>query len=138
MAANTSPIFTLVPVSKTVSVTTVTSDSPMRAGTGNNFATILTAGANGTRVDRIVLTSQGTSVAGQLLLFIYDGATNWFFKELTIAAVVASTTLAAATTELIRTDGLPICALPSGYSLKCCVTVTQTNALNVSAFGGDF
>lgn len=138
MAANTSPIFVLTPVTKTASVTTATSDSPPRNGTGNNFATILSAGSAGTRLERIVAASQGTSVAGELLLFIYDGSTNWFYKEMAITAITASTTLAAFTAELARTDGLPLLTLPSGYSLKCAVTVTQTHALNVSAHGGDF
>lgn len=138
MPANTSPVFTLVADAKTVSVTTATSDSPPRNGTGNNFATILTAGANGTRIDRITATSQGTSVAGELLLFIHDGSTNWFFKEIAISAITATTTVASFTSEIVRTDGLPLAVLPSGYSLKCAVTVTQTHAMNVTAFGGDY
>lgn len=137
MAANTAPVFTLVGVAKTASVTTATSDSPPRNGTGNNFATILSAGTNGTRIDRIVATSQGTSVAGELLLFIYDGTTNWLIKEIAITAMTASTTVASFTQELVRTDGLPLVILPSGYSLKCALTVTQTHALNVTAYGGD-
>lgn len=138
MPANTSPIFTLTPVAKTVSVTTATADSPLRGGAGNNFSTILSAGANGTRVDRITVQSQGTSVAGELLLFIHDGSVNWFFKEIAITAITASSTVAAFTAELVRTDGLPLAVLPTGYSLKCCVTVTQTNALNCTAFAGDY
>lgn len=138
MTANVQPLFVLTPVAKTASVTTATTDSPPRNGTGNAFATILSAGSAGTRLDRIVAASQGTSVAGELLLFIYDGTTNWFYKEIAITAITASTTLASFTSELVRTDGLPLLILPSGYSLKCCVTVTQTHAMNVSGHGGDF
>lgn len=147
MAANTSPIFGLVADSKNISASAAIAYSdastPRSGNTANITAgahvTLLTAGANGTRVDRITFEATATTLAGQLLLFINDGATNWFFKEVTIAAVTASTTLAAATAEIIRTDGLPICALPSGYSLKAAITVTPTSGvINIQAFGSDF
>jgi hypothetical protein len=139
VAANTSPIFSLVPVAKSVSITTATTDNPLRAGTGVNFGTVLSAGANGTRIDRITATGTATTVATQVLLFVFDGTTNFFFKELTLAAVTASTTTAAAAVELIRTDGLPVIAIPSGYSLKAAITVAPSSgAIIVTGFGGDF
>lgn len=147
MPANTAPIFGLVADAKTISASAAIAYSdastPRSGNTANITAgahvTVLTAGANGTRIDRIVFEATATTLAGQLLLFINDGSTNWFFKELTITAVTASTTVASSTVELIRTDGLPLLAIPSGYSLKAAITVTPTSGvINITAYGSDF
>jgi hypothetical protein len=135
MAANTSPVFTLTAQCPTVQVTTgqATTDNP-----STNVAIVLTAGANGTRIDRVVATSNGTSVAALLNLYINDGSTNRLIKQLPITAITGSTTVQTFTTEWVRTDGLPLVVLPTGYSLRATVTVTQTNALNVCAYAGDY
>jgi hypothetical protein len=135
MPANQAPIFTLVPVATTASVSAA---NTARDGTGT-LVTLLSAGANGTRLDRLVATATGQTAAAQLLLFVNDGTTSWLFKELTISAVTAGPTTAAATTELVRTDGLPIMAIPSGYSIKFCLTVAPVSGqVNVTAHGGHF
>jgi hypothetical protein len=135
MPANTSPVFTLTAQCPTVQVTTgqSTTDNP-----STNVATVLTAGANGTRVDRVVATSNGTSVAALLNLYINDGSVNRLIKQLPVTAITGSTTVQTFTTEWVRTDGLPLVVLPTGYSLRATVTVTQTNALNVCAYAGDY
>jgi hypothetical protein len=80
----------------------------------------------------------GTSVAGALLLFVNDTVSNFFIKEIAISAITASSTTAAFTAELVRTDGLPLILLPSGFILKAAVTVTQTHALVITAYGGAY
>lgn len=135
MSANTAPIFTLTPQSPTVQLTTgqSTQDNP-----GSNFSDVLTAGANGTRVDRVVITSTGTSVAALVNLFIHDGTNARLIKQIAVTVAVGNTTTPVYTAEWVRTDGLPLVVLPSGFKLRATVTVTQTNALNVTAFAGDY
>jgi hypothetical protein len=138
MAANTNPIFNLVGVAKSVTVSSATTDSPLRAGTGANFGTIVSAASNGTRIERVTARATGQVAATQVLLFLYDGSTSFFWLEGTLAAATASSTVAGSSVEFVRTDGLPLVTIPSGYSLKCALSVTTTSGVVVvTAFGGD-
>lgn len=99
----------------------------------STVVTILTAGSGGTKIESLVFEGTGTTLAGVIVVFIYDGSTYHAFYEEAVTAVTASTTAAAYRTE--RTfDNL---VLKSGESLR--VTSQVANQLcKVHAFGGDF
>lgn len=133
MAVNTSPIFPAAPVIGIASLagaTAVTSRAPI---TGTTGLTQLTAtSTNGTRVDSITVKAQGTSSAGLLDIWIYNGTTSYLFDEIAYAAVTANTTV----TSNVATNNYSTLVLPPTYQLYISQQV-QSNC-SVFAFGGTY
>lgn len=103
-----------------------------RDGTGT-VATVVTAGTQGTLVELIRAQANGTTTAGMLRLFIYDGANYRFYAEIPVAAITPSGTVEAWEGELIPTKPL---VLPTGYSLRA--TTHNGESFTVFATGGDY
>jgi|SRR6478609_3613615 len=94
---------------------------------------VFTAGSSGSKIESIVFEGTGSTLAGVVVIWIYDGSTNHVLYEEAVTVVAASTTVAAYRTE--RTfDNL---FLPSGYKLKATSQVAN-QLIKVHAFGGDF
>lgn len=103
-----------------------------RDGTGT-VATIVTAGAQGSRVDLIRSVAEGTTTAGVVRIFLHDGSTFFLVKEIIVAAVTPSTTVETSTLEWAPTE--PI-ILPSGWTLRASTNNAET--FNIFVFGGDY
>jgi hypothetical protein len=133
MPANFKPIF---PVSPVVGIATLTSPTAITSRANITGVTGLTSltptSTNGKRIDLIELTSKGTSSAGSLFVWMYDGTTSYLMDEILISAITPSTTVAAFTTSVAYTT----LVIPPTYRLYISVTVAQD--LNVFAFGGDY
>ena len=56
-----------------------------RDGSGT-IVDVLTAGSNGTRIDDITITASGTTTAGVVRLFLYDGTNTRLWKEILVTA----------------------------------------------------
>ncbi len=87
---------------------------------------------NGTKCYEINYKSKGTSLAGLLSIWVYDGTTSYLRDEIPIAAVTPSTT-AVSTSGRVTYDNL---ALKSTEALYVSVTVQQD--LTVFAACSDF
>lgn len=74
MAANTSPISPIAPA-ESWNTTPLVSANTALDGTGT-VGTIITAGANGTRVPRVRVVHRGSNVATVLRIFENNGLTN--------------------------------------------------------------
>lgn len=114
-----------------------TADTSLTAPT--TVGTVLTAGANGTRIDYIDIQGVATTVAGNINLFIYDGTTYMLWNQVNVIAVTSSTTSPAWQAVLSSTGNanlMPL-TLPTGYSLRATTSVAQTG-IRVTAYGGDF
>jgi hypothetical protein len=85
----------------------------LRDGTGT-IATVLTAGASGTRIDDIVITATGTTTAGMVRLFLHDGTNARLWREVPVSAVTPSGTVPAFTATL---SNLAL-VLQTGWSLR--------------------
>ncbi len=137
MTANAVPAFTNAPVIG-AGVTSLTADTGYggTGGTAPTTAVTVTSGStNGRKVKEIVIVPTGTVVACNVNLFLYDGTTYWLFDQATFGA----TTLAQATAQSRWSKQYPNLVIPTGWSLRATVTVTQTaNLFVVTAFGGDF
>jgi hypothetical protein len=133
LPANTSPVFTISPVAAIVEATAANTN---RDGTTGTYYTLVTGATNGTRIDRIVATATGTTAAGMLRFFLYNGTLNKLMKEIATSAVTPSGTVAAATYEWVRTDGLPLVVLPSTYQIR--VSTHNAETWEFVAFGGDY
>jgi len=108
-----------------------------RDGTGT-LAIVLTAGANGSRIDALVLQATGTTTGGMIRLFVHDGTNARLYAEVPVQAATPGGTVAAWTARLntnTATQFLPL-IIPSGYSLRASTNNAET--FNVIALGGDF
>lgn len=135
MPANTSPIFSRVPVIAWADVSTA---NTAKDGTGT-VAWVFTAGADGGRIDRIKIRAKGTNVATVLRVWINNGLTNataannTLFFELTIAATTVSEVAALADNEI--TMNLP---LPPGYRIGVTLGTAVAAGLHVTGIGGSY
>lgn len=109
-----------------------------RDGTGT-IGTVLTAGASGSRVDRIDVQATSTTTAGMVRLFIHDGTNARLWREVSVSAITPSGTVAAYAAAMSSNNGqdigyLPL-ILPTGYSLRA--STHNAESFNVIATGGD-
>lgn len=131
MTANFKPVFELTPVN--AGVTVVNAD-------GTNKKTIYTAGANGGRIDGILVCSDDTA-AVNLAFYINDGSADLYIGNVSVPIGSGYTTVA-------KVDGLAalkptyqnFIQMKAGYILKCnaVAAVTAAKTVTVVAIGGDF
>ena len=119
------PQYIGTPKSPTVSISTANTN---RDGSTGTYGTLLTAGAAGSRVDRVNITATGTTTAGMVRIFLGTA----LIKEVPITAITPSATQPAFSFEF--SAGW---VLQSGTVLKC--STHNAEAFNVSVVnGGDF
>ena len=63
-----------------------------RDGTGT-IATILTGGSSGTLIDAIRIVATGTTTAGVIRLYLYDGANTRLLDEIIVPVIAPSTSV---------------------------------------------
>ncbi len=123
------PIFAVTPNLGTAQITAATT---VRDGTGS-LVTAFTAGANGSRVDRITVTATVTTAAGSIMIFVSDGTVTRLLREIPVLATTASTTAVAWVGQL------PIAlTLKPGWTIKAGATVATGQPFNVLVEGADF
>ena len=140
MAQNTSPIF--LGSAKVSWILTNTTGITSTDGTDANVKLVFTADAtDGSKIDYIKVRYSGATGAATVLRFwVNNGATaatatnNTLIHELTIANL-AALSQTADNGEYIWNCNL---ALPAGYRIYCAAGTNITNALAVSAVGGDY
>lgn len=139
MAANTVPIFTLVPNCASANIAAA---NTARDGSGS-LVTLFTAGTNGSLLSKITFTSSQTTAAASALrvmrIFITDaaGANPRLRGEILLPVLTASTTVIGATAQFVFTDGI---VLKSGQLVKVTQSIygSAADATDVFAEGGDY
>jgi hypothetical protein len=139
MAANTSPIFTLTPNIGMAEVAAANTESD---GTGD-LVLLFTAGAEGSRVDRIrYQNAQSAAAASSAMVakfFITDtgGANPRLLVEVAIGAITRTVAVVGANGIYTFVNGLII---PSGTLLKVCQSVYAgvQDLMHYVCEGGDF
>lgn len=135
-AANTNPIFPLTPL---IGFGTITAANTATDGTGT-VGTLITAGGNGARLDRILLLPLGTNIATKAYIFVNNGGSqatatnNALIRDIPLAAATSSNT-ALIGSPVEYTVGLP---LPSGYVINWCLATAVANGWKATAIGGQF
>lgn len=128
----TAPVFTGT-VNVGSGLIPATLDTSLTAPT--NVTTILTAGASGSRIEEIRFQGVGTTVAGMVNVFRFDGTTYHLIDQIVISAVTSSTTAAAF--QFVKTYANLL--LKSGDTLRVSGTIAGNQSLvKVTALGGDF
>lgn len=102
-----------------------------RDGSGT-LADVLTAGTNGSRIDKIRVCASGTTTAGVIRIFLYDGTNTYLRNEILVDAITPSATIKVWEGEITFADGL---VLPTTWHLRA----STHNAENFKIFaqGGD-
>lgn len=108
-----------------------TLDTSLTAPT--NTTSLFTAGSSGTKVEEIVFQGVGTTAAGVVNVFAYDGSTYHLIDQVLVSAVTSNTTSVAFRAVRQYTN----LVLPSSsWSLRVTGTVsTNQSMIKVSAFG---
>lgn len=135
MASNVQPVF---PKSAIIGMGTITAANTAYDGTGA-LTTIVTAGADGTRIDALTARPLGSNVATVLRVFIHNGTTAFLFTEVAIAATTAIQT-AALTGQTLYFNGvdLPQLVLPTGYSIRCTLGTAVAAGIAITVNGGSY
>jgi len=116
-----------------IGATTVATANANRDGTGT-VAIVITGVGTGTQIREINLKGLGSTAAANVVLFLHDGVSTFsVLTEVAVTAITASTTTASYSSS-VRFDNL---FLPSGWSVRASVTVTQSPAIAVVALGAD-
>jgi hypothetical protein len=141
MAANTAPIFPLTPVSQGLSVVSASAITARTAIVGTTGLSLCyTAGANGSRIDTIILQATGTTLAGLIDFWIYDGTTSRLIYEAVVTVVTPNTTTTVGFNMAIATTlfngGIPL-TIPTTYALYCSSQVAS-QLIGVVTNGGNY
>jgi len=113
----------------------VSTANTARDGTGT-IATILTAGAAGTKIDEITVVAQADPADSIVTLFLHDGTTARYFDSFDLADPAAGS---AVLDPYRLSRAYANLEIPSGWSLRAAITAAPTAGLvGVFAFGADF
>lgn len=134
MAVNTDPAFVIRPHNGLARISTANTN---RDGTGT-LGSVITGATDSTRVDRVEIKATGTTTAGMIRLFVFDGvSTTLLFREIVVSAItVGSSTPSFGYTVTSPDINAPLLMLPSGYILKAGTHNAET--FDVIALGGDY
>jgi hypothetical protein len=123
-----SPAYTATPRTERA---TISAANTNRDGTGT-IVNLFTAGANGSRVERITVCATGTTTVGMIRFYLFDGTNTDLWKEVGVTAVTPSSTVAAFTFQLTFLGYI----LSNGKSIR--VSTNNAESFRVIAEGGDF
>lgn len=94
MPVTATPIFPQVPVSQAAALS-ATANTSRAVSTGvptNGVLISPNTNTNGMRVDQIFIDGTGTTVAGQVVIWLYDGTNGFPIDEFTITVVTPNAT----------------------------------------------
>ena len=122
-----------------IGIGTCTVAEVVRSGSPTNTVLVYTAGASGSRIDRIdVMESSANAnppTVNTVSLWIYTGAAYYLFREVAmLTPPTPNAGVAGFQTSLTFPFGLN---LQSGYSLRASIRVSASDSVNVIAYGGD-
>ena len=101
---------------------------------------VLTAGANGTKVEEIVVQASkttliSTTVAGLVYIFMYTGSTYYNFYNFTVTAITGSATVSGYRSSAVFNNLF----LPSGWSIYASQSeASNAGVLEVFCLGGSY
>ena len=131
MAANTEPIFELIPSNGTPQTFT--------SADTTNKKTIATGDTDGTRIDSIMCSTDDTT-AVNLAFYIEQGGTDYYIGNVNLPAGSGYTTVPRIEAMTSLAPYLGYLVLENGNDLKvnCVATMTAAKTTTVVAMGGDY
>jgi hypothetical protein len=138
MAQNTAPIFTQTPRIGMGFIDSNAFNNTFTMATGGS-ASLFTAGASGSYINKIRVKPSGSSAATVLRFFINNGGSttvstnNLLYAELTLPAVTVSATLAQNDFEVPFNI-----AIPGSYTIYGVTATTPLTGFSVTTVAGDY
>lgn len=127
---STSGNYASTPKNGTTQISTANTN---RDGTGT-LGTVYTAGASGSRIDRLTIQAASTTTAGMIRLFISDGTNTRLIREIPVLAITPASTTPAWGMDYVFEGGL---ILQATWTLKA--GTNNAEAFNlVPTVAGDF
>lgn len=102
-----------------------------RDGSGT-LVDLFVTGSIGSKINEIDVTATGTTTAGMIRLFLYDGTNTRLLKEIQVSAVTPSGTVPAWTGSWVPANLI----LPTGYTIRGSTQNAET--FHALVFGADF
>ena len=131
MSANTVPIFPLTPNWQSTPISSAITTRTVSGVTG--LVNVFTAGASGSRIDSITMLATGTTTAGVIRLWKYDGTGNaTLLAETLVTAITPSTSIAVWSAEQLPVNFV----LKTGQSLYA--SPHNAEAFVIHVRGGDY
>lgn len=138
MAANTAPIFPLIPnIGNQSEIVTANTTKDLTSGT---IYLVFTADAtDGSRLEKLRVRPKGTNVASVLRVFLNNGSTtataanNMLYDEISLPATT--------NTEVASIPGLEVpmnMSLPAGWRVYVTIGTAVAGGYAVTAVGGDY
>lgn len=128
----TAPAFAATP---RLAIGQVSAANTARDGSGT-IATIFTAGASGSRIERVRVVGTGTTTAGAVRLFIHDGTNARLLDEVMVTAITPSVSVEVYSADVDFSSPSLVLVLPTGYSLRASTHIAET--FNVFVVAGDY
>jgi hypothetical protein len=126
----TSPAFAATP---NVGSTPLSSSADSSYTAPSHAVTIFTPGASGGKVDEVRFVGTGTTVAGNINIFLYDGTTYHLIDQILVPAITPSTSTPAWTFVKPYAN----LVVPASWTLVA-TSIQASQLVNVSALGGSF
>lgn len=123
-----SPAYTATPRTERAALSTANTN---RDGTGT-IVNLFTAGANGSRVERITVCATGTTTAGMIRFYLFDGTNTDLWLEVSVNAITPSGTTKSFYIQL----GSLSFILSNGKSIRA--STNNAESFRIIAEGGDF
>lgn len=135
MAANTAPIFTIVPFAKWGTVATA---NTAMDGTGT-VVEIFEGGTEGSFLEKILLRAMGTNVATVARIWLNNGSTNATAANNTmVAEITLPATTASANSKLADNEILMNMPIPPSYKVYVTIGTTVAAGYHVTGVGGKY
>lgn len=122
------PNYASTPVFRVAQVSTANAN---RDGTGA-LATVYTVPLAGCRIEELVVTATGTTTAGMVRIFIFDGTNTRLFAEIPVTAITVGASAPAFTARLTFAN----LVLEAAHEIRASTHNAET--FNVFAIGGTF
>ena len=137
MTANTSPISPIASATSWPTTPLLTANTALD-GTGT-VGLAFTAGANGAKINRLIITHLGTNIATVLRFFLNNGSTNTTAanNQLVAETTVASNTLSQVAQSVQVQVALNI-TIPAGYKINYTTGTTVASGFAIVADGGNY
>ena len=137
MAMTATPVYVQTPASAVGLVSTAVTSRAKKSTPFTNFVEICAATTNGKRVRAITVKAAGTTAAGLVFIWLYDGTDCYLVDEITVDAVTASATVPSyQTTKIYDTTVNPPIDLAPTHKLYATTTITQD--INVVPWAFDY
>jgi hypothetical protein len=127
-----SPAFATIPRS---AVGVINVANPNRSD-GGTIVNVFTAGAQGSKIERIVIKAVVTTTAGMIRIWQNDGGGNTLIHERPVPAITVSATVAAWEDEVDLSSPDKLHLLPAGWSLR--FSTEKAEAFIVHVFGANY